>query len=64
MVPSQGGIKQDVGSRGLDGGGGDFRHLVIIKFVPALFGAILAVGCIVATVQPPIVVLVSRREGT
>lgn len=48
--PSQGGVKQDVGCRGLDGGGGDFRHLVVIELVPALFQGILTVGCVMAAI--------------
>lgn len=61
---SQGGVKQDVGRRGLDGGGGDIRHLVIIKLEPALFEDILTVGCVMATIQTSIVVLAIKEKHT
>lgn len=58
---SQGGVKQDVGRGGLDRGGGDIRHLVVIKLVPALFEDILTVGCVMAAIQTPVVVLVVKK---
>lgn len=61
-APSQGGVKQDVGSGGLHGRGGDFRHLVVIKLVPALFESILTVGCVMAAIQTPVVVLVMEKK--
>lgn len=61
-APSQGGVKQDVGRRGLDGGGVDLRHLVVVELEPALFGGILTVGCVMATVQTPVVVLVGKEH--
>lgn len=59
---SQAGVKQDVGCRRLDGGCVDLRHLVVVKLVPALFEAVLTIGCVMATVQSPIVVLVRKRN--
>lgn len=61
---SQGGVKQDVGCRGLDGGGGDIRHLVVIKLEPALFEDILTVGCVMATIQTSVVVLAVKEKQT
>lgn len=49
-APSQGGVKQDIGCRGLDGGGGDVRHLMVVELVPALFGGVLTVGCVMAAI--------------
>lgn len=54
---SQAGVKQDVGCRRLDGGGGDLGHLVVVKLVPALLEAVLTIGRVVTAVQSAIVVL-------
>lgn len=61
-APSQGGVKQDVGCGGLDWGGGDVRHLMVVKLVPALFKDTLTVGCVMAAVQTPIVVLLKKKR--
>lgn len=61
---SQGGVKQDVGRRGLDWGGGDIRHLMVIKLEPALFEDILTVGCVMATIQTSVVVLAVKEKQT
>lgn len=62
--PSQGGVEEDVGGRGLDGGGGHVGHLVVVKLVPALLGVVPAVGRVVAAVQPPVMVLLcGETEG-
>lgn len=60
-APSQGGVKQNVSCGGLDWGGGDIRHLVVIKLVPTLFKGTLTVGCVMATIQTPIVVLWAKK---
>lgn len=62
-APSQAGVEQDVGCGGLDGGGVDLRHLVVVELVPALLEAVLTVGSVMATVQPPIVVLVGNETS-
>lgn len=61
-APSQGGVKQNVGCGGLDRGGGDVRHLMVVKLVPALFKDTLTVGCVMATIQTPIVVLLKKKR--
>lgn len=58
---SQGGVEEDVGGRGLDGGGGHVRHLVVVELEPALLGVVLAVGCVVSAVQPTVMVLCGGR---
>lgn len=35
---------------------------MVIKLVPALFEAVLTVGCVVAAIQTPVVVLVAERK--
>lgn len=60
---SQAGVEQDVGCRGLDGGGVDLRHLVVVELVPALLEAVLTVGSVMAAVQPSIVVLVADETS-
>lgn len=63
-APSQGGVKQNVGGRRFDGGGGDIRNLMIVKLVPTLFEGILTVGSVMATVQTSIVVLENKSKHT
>lgn len=59
---SQGGVKEDVSRRGLDGGGGDLRHLMVIEFVPALLRGVLTVGSVMSTIQATVVILSTREK--
>lgn len=59
---SQGGVEQDVGRGGLDRGRGNIRHLVVVKLVPTLFDGVLTVGCVMATIQATVMILVVKKK--